>query len=81
MAGNSFADIDADTILGQKSERNPYGTLPKKLSDFCPVTVEIFKCGKLLPASWQIVVEGAPVSLLQYQTCKGKFEYYEKIGQ
>jgi len=27
------------TVLGHKSGQNPYGTLPKKLSDFCPVTV------------------------------------------
>lgn len=28
------------TIPGHKPERNPYGTLPKRLSDFCPVTVQ-----------------------------------------
>ena len=27
------------TVLGHKFERNPYGTLLKRLSGFCPVTV------------------------------------------
>ena len=29
------------TVLGHKFERNPYGTLPKKLLDFRPVTVAL----------------------------------------
>ena len=32
------------TVLGHKFERNPYGTLPKRPSDFCPVTVEGSGC-------------------------------------
>jgi len=28
------------TVLAQKSALNPYGTLPHRLPDFCPVTVE-----------------------------------------
>jgi len=28
------------TVPGHKPERNPYGTLPKRLSDFCPMTVQ-----------------------------------------
>jgi len=31
--------LDADIVLGHKSDRNPYGTLLKRLSDFCPVAV------------------------------------------
>jgi len=35
---------EVDTVLGHKSERNPYDTLPKRLLDFCARTVESTSC-------------------------------------
>jgi hypothetical protein len=32
-------EVSSDTVLGHKSEQNPYGTLPRILSNFCPMTV------------------------------------------
>jgi len=32
-------ELQVGTVLGHKSERNPYRTLPQRLLDFYPVTV------------------------------------------
>jgi hypothetical protein len=31
------------TVLGHKSEQNPYGTLPRILPNFCPMTVAFWR--------------------------------------
>ena len=46
------------TVLGYKSERNPYGTLPKRLSDFCPVTV--------YPPSFPLTTPPDPGNVISY---------------
>jgi len=43
------------TVLGQKSERNRHGTLPKGLSHFCPVTVRL----QLVSAYYLLIMQKA----------------------